>query len=252
MKALRNIFFAAALGLCALGTGIPAQAQHSQAWTSCYASEADGVSPDLKISGCSTVILSGTLSDSDLALAYNNRGFAYGTRGQHDDAIQDYDQAIKLDPSDAIVYNNRGFAYSNKGQLDRAIEDYDQAIGLDPSDATVYNNRGFAYSIKGQLDRAIQDYDQAIKLDPSDAIVYYNRGIAYSAKGQLDRAIQDYDQAIKLDPSDADFFYERSLVRAKEGRQERRKCRPRRSGAAHRHSTASSRAVSHAGRTQGG
>ena len=224
MEARKNIFFAAALGLCALAATAslgPAQAQQSQhldrAGTWCYASEADGVSPDLKIGGCSTVILSGTLSNSYLALAYSNRGFAYGTKGQHDDAIQDYDQAIELDPSNAIVYNNRGIAYSDKGQLDRAIEDYDQAIKLNPSDAIFYNNRGFAYSNKGQLDHAIQDYDQAIKLDPSDAIVYYNRGIAYSAKGQLDRAIQDYDQAIKLDPSDADFFYERGLVRAKKG-----------------------------------
>lgn len=40
MEARKNIFFAAALGLCALGTGIPAQAQQSQAGN---ASEADDV-----------------------------------------------------------------------------------------------------------------------------------------------------------------------------------------------------------------
>ena len=97
------------------------------------ASKADGVSLDLKISGCSTVILSGTLSNSDLALAYNNRGSAYSDKGQHDRAIQDYDQAIKLNPSNARAYYNRGIAYSAKGQHDRAIQDYDQAIKLDPS-----------------------------------------------------------------------------------------------------------------------
>ena len=157
------------------------------------------------------------LDPSD-AIVYNNRGIAYSTKGQHDRAIQDYDQAIKLNPSDATAFNNRGLAYSAKGQLDRAIQDYDQAIKLDPSDAIVYYNRGIAYSAKGQHDRAIQDYDQAIKLDPSRTpIAYNNRGNAYSTKGQLDRAIQDYDQAIKLNPSDADIFYARSLARAKKG-----------------------------------
>ena len=70
--------------------------------TWCYASEADGVSPDLKISGCSTLILSGTLPNSGLATAYSNRGSAYSDKDQLDRAIQDYDQAIKLDPSNAI------------------------------------------------------------------------------------------------------------------------------------------------------
>ena len=177
-----------AVALAATASLGPAQAQQSQAWTWCYASEADGVSLDLKISGCSTVIQSGKISNSDLALAYNNRGFAYGTKGQHDRAIQDYDQAIKLDPSDAIAYYNRGIAYSAKGQLDRAIQDYDQAIKLDPNYAHAFYNRGNAYSAKGQHDRAIQDYDQAIKLNPSDVNALLGLTQVYAAKGQYEEA----------------------------------------------------------------
>jgi tetratricopeptide (TPR) repeat protein len=100
--------------------------------TWCYAREADGVSLDQQISGCSAEILSGTLPNSDLAIAYSNRGSAYSDKGQLDRAIQDYDQAIMLDPSNAIAHYNRGIAYSAKGQLDPAIRDYDQAIKLDP------------------------------------------------------------------------------------------------------------------------
>jgi hypothetical protein len=66
--------------------GVPTQAQQSQASSWCYASEPDSVSPDLRISGCFTVILLGTLSNSDLAVAYNNRGFAYRAKGQLDRA----------------------------------------------------------------------------------------------------------------------------------------------------------------------
>ena len=148
--------------------------------------------------------------------AFNNRGVAYKNKGQYDRAIQDYDQAIKLNPNFVFAFSNRGVAYGKKGQYDRAIEDYDQAIKLNPNYAESFNNRGIAYTDKGQYDRAIQDFDQAIKLNPNYALAFYNRGIAYGKKGQYDRAIQDYDQAIKLNPNDADAIKQRADAIAKQ------------------------------------
>ena len=108
LAALRTI--ACAVALVATASLDAAQAQQSQARTWCYA-RADGVSPDLRISGCTTVIQSEKLSNNDLASAFYNRGLAYYAKGQHDRAIQDYDQAIKLKPSYADAFNNRGVAY---------------------------------------------------------------------------------------------------------------------------------------------
>ena len=119
----------------------------------CYGDATD----DQTIQGCDAVIKSGRETPQDQASAFNNRGFAYLNKGQYDRAIQDLDQAIKLNPRDANAFNNRGRAYNSKGQHDRAIPDLDQAIKLNPSDAKVFNNRGLSYSGKGQYDRAIQD-----------------------------------------------------------------------------------------------
>jgi tetratricopeptide (TPR) repeat protein len=70
-----------------------------------------------------------------IASKASNRGLAYRAKGEHDRAIQDYDEAIKLNPNLAIAFYNRGLAYGAKGQHDRAIQDFDQAIRLNPSDA---------------------------------------------------------------------------------------------------------------------
>ncbi len=80
----------------------------------------------------------------------------------------------------------RGLIYARKGEYDRAIQDYDQAIRLNPNDAQAFNNRGNVYVTKGQYDRAIQDYDQAIRLNPKDAKALLYRGIAQFEQGEFD------------------------------------------------------------------
>ena len=46
--------------------------------------------------------------------------------------MQDCNQAVRYDPKSANAFSNRGFAHVGQGDLDRAIQDYDEAIRLDP------------------------------------------------------------------------------------------------------------------------
>ena len=151
------------------------------------------------------------------AMAYNNRGTAYRSKGELDQAIEDFDKAIQLKPDDAIAYSNRGIAYLNKGELDQAIEDFDKAIELNQNDAIAYNNRGNAYRSKGEPDRAIKDYNKAIQLKPDDAIAYNNRGNAYRSKGEPDRAIEDFDKAIDLKSGYATAYNNRGIAYGSKG-----------------------------------
>ena len=148
----------------------------------------------------------------DLAGVYYNRGLAYGEKGDHDRAIQDYDKAIVLKPDYAEAYNNRGIDYREKGDYDRAIQDYSKAIELKPDFAEAYNNRGNAYGEKGDYGRAIQDYSKAIELKPDYAEAYNNRAIAYGEKGDYARAIQDFDKAIALNPDFAGAYNNRGFA----------------------------------------
>ncbi len=91
-----------------------------------------------------------------------------------------------------MAYNNRGNTYNNLGQPERAIQDFDEAIRLDPKLATAYKIRGDVYRNLGQPERAIQDYDEAIRLAPKLALTYLNRGFVYGFMlGQHLRAIED-------------------------------------------------------------
>jgi S1-C subfamily serine protease/predicted TPR repeat methyltransferase len=138
--------------------------------------------------------------DPSGAAAYGCRGNAWFEKKDYNTAIRDYTEAIRLDPSDPAVYCFRGSAWSMKQDYDQAIRDYDQAIRIDPNYAPAYVDRGNAWFEKKDYNTAIRDYTEAIRLDPSDAAVYCFRGDAWSARHDYDQAIRDYDQAIRLDP----------------------------------------------------
>ena len=89
--------------------------------------------PDLSIGGCTALIQSGQEPTASLAIAFNNRGNAYRDKGQYDRAIEDYDQAIRLNPNYAEAYNNRGLAKRAKGDFAGGDADIAKAKQLNPS-----------------------------------------------------------------------------------------------------------------------
>ena len=129
----------------------PAGAELSKEWRWCTGK--DNASIDLVIRSCTSVIRSGREPAEHLATAFYNRATAHRIQGWYDRAIQDYDEAIRLDPEYALAYNDRGTAYSRKAQPRRAIQDYDKAIRLDPGMTFAYSNRGNAHSSRGELDQ---------------------------------------------------------------------------------------------------
>ena len=59
-----------------------------------------------------------------------NRGIAKNDLGRHDEAIADYDEAIRLKPDYAEAYNNRGKANISLNRADEAHRDFETAITL--------------------------------------------------------------------------------------------------------------------------
>jgi tetratricopeptide (TPR) repeat protein len=160
------------------------------------------------------------LDPSRAFLALNDRGNAYEVVGEYDRAIEDYGQAILLNPSYAPAYYNRAGVYYAKLDFDRAIEDYSRVMRLKPDSAQAYNNRGVAYRAKGAVDKAIADFGAAIHLNPNDAALFGNRGNTYAANGQFESAVTDFSSAIKLEPDMARLYVNRACAELYLGRTE--------------------------------
>jgi len=142
----------------------------------------------------------GNLTGENLIVAHNDRGNAYGKRGNYEKALEDFNKVIELNPNDPDAWYNRGLTYKHLGKLDAALRDYHRAISLKPDYAKAFNNRGTIYGRQARFQKAIEDFDQAIALAPEDAGAWFNRGLAWYSLGEYERAIPDLEKAIELNP----------------------------------------------------
>ena len=132
--------------------------------------------------------------------------------GRLEEAVAEWDHAIRLASQEAVFYSARGTVYGALGEYRKAIEDYDDAILLDPEDRDSYLVRGLTYAELGLYEQAVFDLGQAISLDPSDGYAYYLRGKVYAELGLYKQALQDFEEAIWFDPSDPGYQAGREMA----------------------------------------
>ena len=179
-----------------------ASAQSSTYWSQCLGRDVDAV-----IDGCTAVIRSGHEPLEKLATAFDNRGVAYRLKGQYDRALQDYEQALQLNPSNANAYNNRGIIFRIKGEYGRAIADYDEAIWLRKGDfPAAYYNRALAYADKGDYEQSLRDFDVVMRFNPKNALAMYARGLTLLKKGDIVAGEAEISAANAINPDIAEQF----------------------------------------------
>ncbi len=154
----------------------------------------------------------------DYAEAHNNLANALEGRGQIDEAIQHYEEALRLKPDYAEAHNNLASALEGRGQIDEAIAHYEEALRLKPDYAKAHNNLANALEGRGQIDEAIPHYEEALRLKPEYADAHYNLAIALASRGQIDESVRHYEEALRLNPEYVDAHF--NLANALMGRGE--------------------------------
>ena len=134
------------------------------------------------------------------ARGHNNLGLVYDGFDRADEAIEEFQKAIRLKSDYAPAHNNLGTVYYGLGRADEAIEEYQKAIRLKPGYALAHNNLGLVYGKLGRVDEAIEEFRKAIRLSPGMWQAYYNLGLAYEKKGLKEEALKEYEEALRIKP----------------------------------------------------
>jgi tetratricopeptide (TPR) repeat protein len=114
------------------------------------------------------------------------------------DAIAEYREAIRLDPTLAYVRRHLGNVLMFKGEIENALAEYREAARLDPKDVWVHKEAAFRLYLKGRLDAAITELLEAIRVEPLSKLNHTVLGIIYQEQGKLSQAFAAYRQALRL------------------------------------------------------
>jgi tetratricopeptide (TPR) repeat protein len=143
-------------------------------------------------------------NDPDAAAEYWHRAFQAQMSGDLVTAIDLYQRSIAACPT-AEAHTFLGWTYSFQGRLEDAIEECQKAIGVDPTFGNPYNDIG-AYLIEmGRLDEAIPWLERATRAAryASPEFPRLNLGRVYLAKEMYSRALREFEAVLALKPDHA-------------------------------------------------
>lgn len=98
---------------------------------------------------------------------------------------------------DSVSLNISGDKFYQNGNIHAAIEEYNTALLMDPSNINVRNSLGVCYGVLNQPDQALKEFEEAIRINPQEVMPIYNAGLIHMLNNDKDQALKYYFEAEK-------------------------------------------------------
>lgn len=142
--------------------------------------------------------------------AHNNLGSALDKiPGRLNEAIAQYQEALRLNPNYVEAHYNLGRALAMLDRTPEAIAQYEEALRLNPGYVNAHYNLGLTLEkMPGRMNEAIAQYEETLRLKPDFAEAHFALGSDLQAMpGRLNDAIVQYREGLLLKPDYADAHY---------------------------------------------
>ncbi|PYL35581.1 MAG: hypothetical protein DMF35_02560, partial [Verrucomicrobia bacterium] len=93
----------------------------------------------------------------NLAIAYQQRAFSYAADQRFQDALNDLNESIKVNPRDARAYEQHAAIEMKINDYDKALADYGEAIKTNPGEIKYHLYRGYIYELRGDIQNAMAE-----------------------------------------------------------------------------------------------
>jgi serine/threonine-protein kinase len=146
-------------------------------------------------------------------------GMALRGDGVYDEAIQQFNRALKLNPANApILYNHRARVYHYENQIELAGDELEKGLALEPRHPLLRTSAGYQQMREGNLDAAIEILEGVIHDDASLRIAVPTLALCYMQAGQRERAASLLkDDTLAAAEADSEMAYRLATYFAVEG-----------------------------------
>jgi tetratricopeptide (TPR) repeat protein len=144
------------------------------------------------------VALSGNVSAAERMMIL---GVDAGLKARPDLQKQNYVDLVALYPDDERVRSLLGNYFFGTQDYRSAIEQYEEAIKINPNFAPTYNQLGYAYRLMNDYPKAERAFRKYIDLIPGDPNPYDSYGEFLMKTGRFEESIQAYENALKVAPN---------------------------------------------------
>ncbi|XP_064400384.1 uncharacterized protein LOC135346636 isoform X3 [Halichondria panicea] len=147
------------------------------------------------------------------ALLLVNRGVIHQFMGDVVNAMNDYQEAVIIEPSYSLAHFNIGNILFQQRHFKQAVNSYTKAVGSESSVDSVLLNRAIAHVMLTDTKSALDDFREAILINPFSSHAYFNRANLYHSMGEFEKAELDYRKVHELQPDDwlTTFYYGETL-----------------------------------------
>ena len=166
------------------------------------------------------------------AEAYYGRGLCYFDKSKYKKTLKDFELASNLKPKDSDYYNAIGELYVIMKNTEEAIMNFNKAIKYDSLNAGAWNNRAATFYDREDYIKAEHDYLKAISYGKKEnkGMYYTNLGAMYLYIKKYESAIEELTHAVELNYTDKDTYLYRAkaydaLGKTKEADEDRKKAR---------------------------
>jgi FOG: TPR repeat len=133
--------------------------------------------------------------------AWNNKGVALERLGKFADALQAYENALRIDPDYKVPWVGKGGVLGKQGQYREELNCYEAALKIDPGFTEALLGKATALDDLGRYEEALSCYDKLLPEARSNLLIWFNRGNTLDHLGRFDDAIEAYRKVVEINPN---------------------------------------------------